>query len=201
LHLFYSKTDLRIHSFISIVIDKTRNPPIIGCGLKASIDPEEAALGSIEESFNAMPWKRELAEKFPNKKIKPESISSFEDRIIYWNQRGMLKELDFLLKNPNEIKLSELQNYTSGSCINDLQFVKEDLKNKNLETIVVDVTPIDVEQIGFKEVKVIIPRMQPLYLQEKYKYLGGSRLYEIPKLLGFKQKKEEELNKTPHPFL
>jgi len=198
--VFDSSTDVRIHSFFSILIDRS-NHPIIGCGLKAGLDPEETIKGAIEESFHSMPWRREIFNRYPNKKIKPEAVSSFEDRIIYWNQKGMIKELDFLLKNKNKVKISEFQNYSTGSCLKDLEFVKEELKNKGLETIVVDITPRDVAQIGFKEVKVLIPKMHPLYLKEKYKYLGGSRLYEIPKSLGFKEKEEGELNKTPHPFL
>ena len=201
LHVFYSKTNVKIHSFIAIMIDRTRNPPIIGCGLKAGLNPEETIIASIEESFHSMPWRRDIAVKIPNKKIKPEAVSSFEDRILYWNQRGKLKELNFLLENSKKIELSELQNYSTGSCLKDLEFVKEDFKEKNLETIVVDITPIDVKQMEFKEVKVLVPKMQPLYLNEKYRYLGGHRLYEIPILLGFKNRREEELNKTPHPFL
>ena len=38
-------------------------------------------------------------------------------------------------------------------------------------------------------------------MNEKAKYLGGSRLYEVPSKLGFKIKGEHQLNNFPHPFL
>lgn len=201
LHVFDSSTDVRIHSFIGILIDKNINRPIMNCGLSAGLNPEKTIITTINEAFHGMPWRHEKLSKIGNKKIKPESIVSFDDRTVYWYQKGKLKELNFLLRSRNKIKISDLENYSTGSCIKDLQFIREELKEKNLETIVVDITPRDIKEIGFKEVKVLIPKMQPLYLIEKYRYLGGTRLYQIPEFLGFKRKKEEELNKIPHPFL
>jgi ribosomal protein S12 methylthiotransferase accessory factor len=55
----------------------------------------------------------------------------------------------------------------------------------------------------FEIVKVVIPSLHPLYLNEKYKCFGGERIYDIPVKLGYYEKplKEEELNQIPHFFL
>jgi ribosomal protein S12 methylthiotransferase accessory factor len=57
--------------------------------------------------------------------------------------------------------------------------------------------------MGFRVVKVVIPNLHPLYLDEKHPYLGGKRLYDVPVKLGFLKnpRKEDEFNKISHPFL
>lgn len=69
--------------------------------------------------------------------------------------------------------------------------------------VFVDVTRPEIKKRGFIVVKVIIPQLQPLYLYENFRYLGGERLYTVPEILGYRgaAKKETDLNSKPHPFL
>ena len=69
-----------------------------------------------------------------------------------------------------------------------------------LEVIVVDLTTSDVEGLGFKVVKVLIPGMQPIDFGP-WQRLGGPRLYEVPARLGYSAASgPQELNLFPHPF-
>ena len=65
-----------------------------------------------------------------------------------------------------------------------------------------EVTLPEIRNIGFRVVKTIVPKLQPLYLWEQFKYLGGERLYQVPVTLGYFQSRlpEKDLNPTPHPF-
>ena len=75
------------------------------------------------------------------------------------------------------------------------------LKIKKYDLYYKDITIEKFKKLNYHIVKVIIPKMQPIYLNEKYPLLGGDRLYSIPEKLGFKRKLELNLNKFPHPFL
>ena len=77
------------------------------------------------------------------------------------------------------------------------------MKEKDIEVVYVDITHPKIKKYGIMVVKVFIPKLQPLYLDEYYPYLGGSRLYEVPVKLGFLKvpNQESQLNKIPHPFL
>jgi ribosomal protein S12 methylthiotransferase accessory factor len=72
----------------------------------------------------------------------------------------------------------------------------------DLEVIVVDVTTADVEELGFKVVKVLIPGMQPVDFGVQWPHVGGRRLYEAPRRMGYQQfrTQPQELNRFPHPF-
>ena len=110
---------------------------------------------------------------------------------------------DFLVKNKLIKDVSKIPNHFSSRNSKNFNTVFKILKKHSLEAVFVDVTTSQINKIGFKVVKVIIPQLQPLYLDEDFKYFGGRRLYSIPRVLGYTKAKtkEEDLNKIPHPFL
>ncbi len=76
------------------------------------------------------------------------------------------------------------------------------LNAKDLNVVVKDLTTVDVDEAGFKVVRVVVPGMQPLDVNHARRYLGGTRLYEVPCQMGLKSQPlaEEELNPFPHMF-
>ena len=77
------------------------------------------------------------------------------------------------------------------------------LGSKGYDVIYVDITAPEIRKYGVKVVKVIIPQLQPLHLDEKYPYLTFKRLYNAPVDMGVlgRPKVFKELNNIPHPFL
>lgn len=59
------------------------------------------------------------------------------------------------------------------------------LKQLNCEAIMVDVTVPEVEAVGLKVIKVLIPEMVPLWRDERYPYLGIDRLITVPTKMGY----------------
>ena len=114
----------------------------------------------------------------------------------------MISELNFLLKNGKSKEITSIPNISSTDPRRNLRTVLKMLQERNMEVIFVDATTPDIKELGYKVVRVIIPELQPLYLNERYKYLGNERLYKIPKNLGYRdsETREEELNTIPHPF-
>ena len=63
-----------------------------------------------------------------------------------------------------------------------------------------DITTHDVRQLGFFSVKVFIPQLVQLAGAYPFYFLGGERLYSVPKEMGYKSNDFHHLNKYPHPF-
>jgi len=55
-----------------------------------------------------------------------------------------------------------------------------------------------LKDLGYFSVKVVVPALVTLYLNEPYAVLGAKRLKEVPWKLGFKPVKK--WNPWPHPF-
>lgn len=195
-YVFDITTDLNIPTMMCILIDRSKEGPAVSVGLKCHLDPYEAIIGCLEEAQHARPWIRAMMingkPMLENTKKKMKLISTVKDRGILWSDVNMINKLDFWLKKNKYIKIKNKFSY-SQSAIKNLRLLLNILKNKVSDIIYVDVTTRDVRETGFKVVKVIIPELQPLYLDEQYKYLGGRRLYEFMF--------SKRLNDIPHPFL
>ena len=201
LYVYDITTDLPIPSMLSIVIDRSGVGPAVVVGTSSNLDPEEATISSIEGA-KAGPEMRDEALKNPNfdvRKIRNPNLA----RGLFWWEREKIAHLDFLLKNGKRKKIQALNNTSSYNAVTDLKVVLRIFEEKRMEVIFVDVTTPEINELGFKVVKVIIPELQPIHQLERFKYLGGQRLYQVPMALGYSMRKprEEEFNQIPHPFI
>ena len=201
LYVFDITTDIKIPTVLCIILDKSGVGPALSFGAKADINYIDAVIGAIEEAQNSRVWIRYLKVKRKNiKNIK--EINEPEDRAIYWYGLKRINNFDFLLKNKKtkiDFKKFKRINKTRQKLKEVLKILKKNKKN----IFFVNLTPKEIKKYGFKVVKAIIPKMQPLYLYEDFKYLGEARLYNIPVILGYRKvpEKESKLNKVPHPFV
>ena len=70
------------------------------------------------------------------------------------------------------------------------------------DVVGVDITTPDIDEAGFKVVRVIVPNLQPMDINHRYPHRGGRRLYDVPWKLGLiaSPRNESEMNPEPHPF-
>lgn len=190
-------TDLQIPVFAAIILDKTGIGPAVAVGLKAGFNIKDAIIGAIEESLMVRYWTKDYVN---SNSIENKTIRTIEDRAHFWSRLSSIRYLDFWLNNKTFKKIN-LKDFKYLD--NNLENIVKLLSQKNIETIYIDITDKTVKKYGFMVVKVIIPQLQPLYLDERYPYLGGKRLYNVPVKIGFLQKPkiESQLNRIPHPFL
>lgn len=193
-------TDIKIPSFAALTIDATRLGPAVSIGLKAGFHYIESIIGAIEESLMTRAW---IRDKFiyeqPHYRRKKDIID-IEDRAYFWFPVEMINHLDFWLKSENSKSISKQELKLESQ---DLERVISLLSEREMEILYVDITDPKIRKYGFRVVRVIIPQLQPVYLDERYPYLGKKRLYGVPVKMGFIQspKKISQLNKIPHPFL
>lgn len=195
LHLIDITTNLEIPTYLSIGIDKSGLSPAVQVGAKSDFDPISAIIGAISECFITQAWFREVY--FEKEKKHVQHIRTIEDRGVYWFERKNIKSLDFWTKQGKKKLVLKENNYSDKK---KLEILKNIFENKGYPVYWVDVSMPVLKTIPYYVIKVIIPNLQPLYLDEECKYLGCDRLYAVPRKIGFRKKTEEELNLVPHPF-
>lgn len=201
LHLFEITTDIAIPTMLAVVVDKTGKGPAISVGAKTSLKSFKAAVGAIEEALHTRLWvKGEMFKKHNLKAIeaKRHQIITFRERGLFWSSLSRIDDLAFLLKSSSKTEATSTNKERKDSQMNFNSALKK-LRECNLNGFYVDVTTPGLAKLGFKAVKVIIPKLQPLYLHENMRYWTGERLSTVPKKLGYK--KTDKLNEIPHPFL
>lgn len=197
-------TDLQIPAFAAITLDRTGLGPAVSMGLKAGLNIKETIIGAIEESLMTRSWERDnfiYGNSFEKQDSKRKEDSDLVEKAHYWFSISKIKYLNFWLNNRNILRLNKRTlNIKHENMLNKVVNL---LQRKSMEIFYVDITDKKIKEYGFTVVKVVIPQLQQLYLNEKYPYLGGKRLYTVPVDMGFlkKPKHEHELNKIPHPFL
>jgi len=192
-------TNLQIPAFAAIILDRTGVGPSVSVGLKAGFNITDTIIGAIEESQMVRFYARNRIsskESFNKTKV----IRTIEDRASFWFPTLMIKELDFWVTKKGASKKIVPQFSASGDYLEKTVAL---LSQKGIDIIYVDITDKIVKEYGFTVVKVIIPRLQPLYLDEMYPLMQNDRIYKTPVEMGYfqKPKRKSELNKISHPFL
>lgn len=193
-------TDINVPTFASIAIDRAGIGKAVSVGLKSSLDAINALSGSINEALHTRTWIRQEHEKH-SKEIKPSDLlvnTEMETRGLLWYPKKRIENLDFWINTSKRKIALKDSKLSSGQQLQRLNSIFEKL---DYDVLFKDITLEPFRNLEYFIVKVIVPQMQPLYLDENYKLLGGKRLYEVPEKLGYANKKEEELNSFPHPFL
>ncbi len=196
--VFDITNDLGIPSFMSILVDKTGLGPSFSIGLKSSMSPEQAILGSIEESFHTRPWMRQVLinqNKTNLKYVMTAKIHTMLERGVFWLPPKMLKNLDFLNSHSKK-KILFKKPFKNAN--EELEYIKKILINKRLATYCIDITPKLFKNSNFKALKVIIPNLQPLFLHEEHRKININRISTVASFFGVEKFK---LNNLPHPFL
>jgi len=197
--VFLLKIDLKVPVILSVIIDKSNYGPKISVGLDSNLD----ILSSIKKSLFEAIGGRLFAKicRLKNIKVgKYDEIDSHKKRSLYWAKNKSIKHLDFILNTPKRMSINEIRKImrpvkNQKDLINSIKKVKYNI-------LAVNMTSPDVLKLSsFKIVKILIPELVPLYLNEHYKYLGSERIYTVPEKLGYSPLCEKELNKIPHPFL
>lgn len=195
-------TDVKVFSVAAIILDKTGKGPAISVGLRAGFDIEDVIINAIEEALMARSWLRDRFSFNPKAKISRKTIATIEDRALFWFPVKKISLLDFWIKSKEKRMLGDYPCVTESKRAH-LNKIQNIFQKREKDILYIDITAPEAREAGFIVVKVVIPYLQPLYLDEKYKYLGTERLYEAPVKMRVLEKslQENELNRIPHPFL
>lgn len=174
-------------SIIAIVYDPKNNIPCVSFGFSTEAKIELATLKALEEAMmvrNTL----ELKRLTQSSQMCEKNIKTFLDHVVYYSFPQQNMKWRFFLENKKH-SLIKLKNILCEEKVNLPKIVglfEEDV-------IYVDLTTPEVERMGYKVVRVIIPELQPLYENHSIKMLNVKRLQ---KLFNGRYK----LNNDPHPY-
>lgn len=203
-------TDIKIPSIMAIIIDRTGIGPAVHVSAKTDLDLRSAILGVLSEGLKgrlAFRRRLDMIKPFEERKrelnISSKKIMTFDDRAIFWYSPDMIEKIEFIFSGKKKLLTEDSFKKQTLSSFEKIKTVIKILKNKNILAYGIDVTIPKVKEEGIYVVKAILPKLQPLYLDEGLKYTFGERLFNVPVDLGYYEKplKKEDLNNIPHPFL
>lgn len=190
---------------VLIVMTRSDGPPWTIVASGADLSPKRALLLALEEACLAIIGMSRSAAAASDYRPVPD----YSD-VTTMSRHGLSHALDprlrsavsFLTEPTDVVRLDELPDLSTGSPAVDLRTAVVQTRPFVSDIVCLDVTTCDVDEVGFKVVRVVVPDLQPMDIDHRYPHLGGRRLYEVPWRLGLvpKPKNEAELNPMPHPF-
>jgi ribosomal protein S12 methylthiotransferase accessory factor len=201
LRVFDITTDIPIPTALAVIVDRKGIGPAICIGLKASLDMHRAIVGAIYEAQSNRLSIRKLmkSRKLSNQ---PEVVR-LQERALFWSRIGSISYLGFLLNGRKRTSLSSFRRVNLSNTPKVLQRLLQIISALGHEIYVRDISIRPLKRLSIFTIKAVLPGLQPLYLDERFRYLGGRRLYEVPVAVGHSSGRlsEARLNPIPHPCL
>ena len=128
--------------------------------------------------------------------MKPEDVVHL-DRYSYWIDAERAQKLAFLIKGPVEkLPVSPWINDTpQGHFDRIVRWCTE----KNYDLISVSLSASKRNPLPWHIEMVVMPDLQPMHQTERFPYLDGPRLKDVPKQFGYSARSEPFADE-PHPF-
>jgi ribosomal protein S12 methylthiotransferase accessory factor len=180
------------------------------CAAGSHLDPERAVenalseLGPILASHIAtFPDESERAREMV---ADPSLVKTMPDHSVINGDITAFHRFDFLTESTHIrsfADISQPSSHRNTDLRDDLQSVIDRYRDTGLDVIVVDQTTPEHRAGGLSCAKVIIPGTLPMTFGHQFRRVDGlPRLYEVPRLLGYRPDRldPESVNPHPHPF-
>lgn len=196
-------TDVGIPAVLAVMTSRQPGWPAAVVATAADLDQAKVvahALLELAANYILIRWLLEDRSRRPPRTVR--DVVGPEDHGLLYSSPDLLPYLDPVLHPRWAVPLRDGCAGASVDVKADIETCVARLARLDLEVIVVDLTTADVEELGFKVVKVLIPGMQPIDFGLECPHLGGRRLYEAPQRMGYRHRPTQphEFNLFPHPF-
>jgi ribosomal protein S12 methylthiotransferase accessory factor len=195
--------DHGVPTILSILHSRALDAPALVFAASADLDPENALRKSLEELAHTRRLAQQLHTGLPL--LTPVAnfinVASQDDHVRLYCNHSNTQLADFIFASGERIGFEEIENLSTGDPERDLKILVEKMRSVGHQVLIADLTTPDVEELGLKVVRAIIPGFHPLFMGHHLRALGGSRLWEAPQKLGYKGiRRANDDNPAPHPY-
>jgi len=191
--IFDATTDIGVPTAycVQVAPHDERACQVVGCATRQSF--ADAAEHAILESLQI----RDVVYRDCPENVR--EFGSIGDGARYMARPERATAFDFLLKGAEE-RAARPADRMPHATDEALAWIKSRLASMQMQAIIVDRTPDELADLGLIALCAIIPDLQPMSLVPLAQYRAHPRLYEAPRLMGYRSLREEELNPWPLPI-
>ncbi|OGZ96707.1 MAG: hypothetical protein A3I44_00340 [Candidatus Sungbacteria bacterium RIFCSPLOWO2_02_FULL_51_17] len=201
IHLLDLTTDLGIPVIGAAIRDNTPGRPVVHVSARCDLDSEAALRTVILDVLRVGHQQSVSGEQILAVREKGTDLPGLEERRVYWCDRRQEGKANFFLRGA---RISFVHSsYAGAGMAEKFRRIKNVFMEHGYQVFYKDITTAAAQKAGLTVIMSLAPNLYPLYLNERYRYLGVRRLFDAPVRMGAlsSPKKEDEMNDTPHPFL
>lgn len=169
----------------------------------AALDPEEAVRKALEELAHTERYMWQIRNTVPEVAFQPghRNVVDQVSHLRFWMDPARLELAAWVWSSEKEIDFADLPSPATGSPGRDLGVLVERIGATGHRALAVDVTTPDVAAAGLSVLSTLVPGYHPLHMGHLVRALGGRRLWQLPRRLGFPGiDPATGDNPFPHPF-
>lgn len=194
--------DHGVTTVLSVLRMTTSDGPAMVFAASTHLDPEEAVRKSLEELAHTRHFAHYLM-SLPRIDAGPnyEGIIDQDGHVQMYCYQDSIPLAEFIYGSKRQIAFDEMENASTGNRRGDLAALVHRIKSIGHSVYLSDLTTPDIESLGLAVVRANIPGFHPLCFGHRLRALGGRRLWEVPKKLGYRGiTRESGDNPAPHPY-
>ena len=192
--------DISVSVVLVTLTATTPRFPLFAMGAGADFDTEQALVLALEEAllcYSGLSRVESPADVDERAELE-RGVNAVALHGLAHARDASLQALRRCLVEPTPFAVNARTSRRKGTVGDLLQ----ELKEKGFEAIAVDLTPMDIDEAGFKVVRVLVPGLQPLDLDRNWPYLGSARSETMFQHLNCEPAPNTDTlpNRMPHPF-
>lgn len=204
LRLFLLPTDLPAAVVLALAMDEDPERPARVIGMGCDLDPAAAVERAVFELCQARPSEYGRFREAPpaGRLLGYADVKQLDDHPAFLSLPENVHEYDFLGSSGERRPLADLASRSTPSVAGNLETCVAGLVAAGSRVAYVDLTMPDVRSAGYVVVRTVASGLQPIHFGYGEERLGGERLYEAARRLGFAAGRRgvEDLNFCPHPL-
>lgn len=197
-HIISMATDAPTHAVAVVLEDLSEVAPRFTIGLKANASLPKAAEGALLEALRARGACRSFMKSEPWDMTTPVQHVGHRNRLHYWSMPEHAKHLEFLIAGEELPYLFDAPwEYDSEQA--HLERILKWCRDSNFSCLSVSLGNSRANHTPWYIEMVVLPDLHPTHLTEGFIHLGGTRLTEVPRNLGYTAL-TKPFTERPHPY-
>jgi ribosomal protein S12 methylthiotransferase accessory factor len=198
-------TDIGFPTVMTIALGEAPTSPAVAVAAATDPSAEVALIKSLEELAHTRKFAKQLMDYTPEVPVQPElghpEVADQRNHLRFYCPQESKQFIEFAYSSRETRSFGELADHRASSPGEALAALVGQVAAAGMDVIRCELTTPDVAALGLHVVRVVVPGMHPLFMGHKNRALGGTRLYEVPRRLGYEGiRPGEPDNPHPHPF-
>lgn len=173
--------------------------PAVSVAAASAPSPAVAMRKALEELVHTFRWMSQLMTSYPplDPGEKFANVTDQETHLRYWCPQERAQQAEFLFRGKEPVPLSSIPELTAAEAATQLSEAVARIRETGAEPLFVELTTPDVEDLGFRVYRALVPGYNPLFMGHVLSTNANLRLLAYAQARGLG---ERDLNHLPHPF-
>jgi ribosomal protein S12 methylthiotransferase accessory factor len=196
-------TDNSLPAFLAIVASERPERPAFALDAGADLDAEAAVMKALRRLAETR--RRSQAALAQMVAATPandwEDMTDPVDHLLFAADHANRQHFEFALASEIRRDIGEYEPRSAASVEADLELVVRLISATGHRAYAANLTSDDIATFGINICRVLVPGYVPIHATHRLRSLGGDRLYETPRRLGYRGiGRGSQGNPAPHPF-